>query len=266
MPLSTFLADGVRSLLNDKKTWKVLPASVQEWLELQKEFSRLPGMERLLIEHFPYYNRYITLIYTFEGRKANQTLGMLMTRRMERMGLKPLSFSVTDYALSIVGLETISEDQCQQLFPLIVFEELEEWLVESPMLKRSFRRVATITGITEQRSAGNRKTMKQVTFSTDLIYDVLRRYEPDHVLLQITRADAERELLDIRRLTDFLLRYQHKNDHIVLERPSPMSIPILFDVRREAIKGAALEELLKQAQQQEQAEDLMEDVRHALNH
>jgi ATP-dependent Lhr-like helicase len=267
MPLSTFLADGVRSLLNDRTTWNALPPSVCEWLELQKGFSHLPGRERLLVEHFPYHKRLITLIYTFEGRKANQTLGMLMTRRMERMGLKPLSFSVTDYALSIVGLEAIDEQQCRQLLdPIIVFEELEEWLVESPMLKRSFRRVATITGLTEQRHAGARKTMKQVTFSTDLIYDVLRRYEPDHILLHITRSDAERELLDVHRLTDFLLRYRDKADHVILERPSPMAIPILFDVRREPVKGAALEHLLEQAQQQEQAEDLMEDVRHALTH
>lgn len=266
MPLSTFLADGVRSLLNDRKMWKPLPMSVKEWLKLQQEFSHLPGKERLLIEHFPYHSRFITLLYTFEGRRANQTLGMLMTRRMERMGLKPLSFSVTDYALSIVGLEPIDEKQSEALLsPSIVFEELEEWLAASPMLKRSFRRVATITGITEQRNAGARKTIKQVTFSTDLIYDVLRRYEPDHILLHITRSDAERELLDVQRLVEFLLRYQDKADHVTLERPSPMAIPILFDVRREVVKGAALEQLLEQAQLQEQAEDLMEDVRHALH-
>lgn len=265
MPLSTFLADGVRRLLNDKKNWKTLPDSAKEWLELQQEFSHLPGTERLLVEHFPYHSRYITLIYTFEGRKANQTLGMLMTRRMERMGLKPLSFSVTDYALSIVGLDPVNEEQSEELLsPEIVFEELEEWLAASPMLKRSFRRVATITGITEQKNAGSRKTMKQVTFSTDLIYDVLRRYEPDHILLHITRSDAERELLDVQRLVEFLMRYKDKWDHVTLERPSPMAIPILFDVRREVVKGAAIEHLLEQVQLQEQAEDLMGDVRHAL--
>jgi ATP-dependent Lhr-like helicase len=134
------------------------------------------------------------------------------------------------------------------------------------MLKRSFRRVATVTGLTEQRHGGSRKTMRQVTFSTDLIYDVLRRYEPDHILLRAARNDAERELLDVGRLTDFLLRYQHRTDFMALNRPSPMAIPILFDVRRESVQGAAIEQLLAQADMQQEAETLMEDVRDALTH
>ncbi len=267
MPLSTFLAESVRHLLHEPEQWKHLPKTAVEWLELQKEFSTLPGTGRLLIEHFPYYNRFVTMVYTFEGRKANQTLGMLITRRMERLGLKPLSFSVTDYALSLINLEPVLPEQCDALLdPEIVFGELEEWLMESPMLRRSFRRVATITGLTEQRNNGARKSMKQVTFSTDLIYDVLRRYEPDHILLKVTRDDAERELLDVSRLTDFLIRYQGKTDFQRFERPTPMAIPILFDVRREAVKGAAIEQLLEQASMQEQAEHLMEDIRHVLHH
>lgn len=185
MPLSTYLADGVRHLLRDERRWREIPAQVREWLQLQKHYSCLPQDGRLLIEHFPRHKQHFTLIYTFEGRKANQTLGMLVTRRMERMGLKPLSFSITDYALSLVGLAPLTRGQCAELLsPVIVFEELEEWLLESPMLRRSFRRVATITGLTEQRQGGARKTMKQVTFSTDLIYGVLRRYEPEHILLR----------------------------------------------------------------------------------
>lgn len=263
MPLSTFLADGVRHLLADERGWKALPPLVQEWLQLQKEFSVLPAEDVLLVEHFAYYQRYFTMIYTFEGRRANQTLGMLVTRRMERMGLKPLSFSITDYALSLVHLSPMDEGQCAALLlPDIMVEELEEWLADSPMLKRSFRQVATVTGLTEQRYAGSRKSIKQVTFSTDLIYDVLRRYEPEHILLKVSRADAERELLDTGRLADFLLRYQHALRFQVLSKPSPMAIPILVDVRREAVRGAGVETLLDEHERQAEAEALMEDVRH----
>lgn len=266
MPLSTFLADGVREVLHAPPTWQSLPEEVQEWLRLQQEFSHLPQPERLMVEHFPRQKRHHTLVYTFEGRKVNQTLGMLITRRMERMGLKPISFSVTDYALSLVGMRAMDEEQAKMLLsPDIMIDELEEWIVESPMLKRSFRHVAMITGLTEKRLPGKQKTMKQVTFSTDLIYDVLRRHEPNHVLLHVTRQDAERELLDVHRLGNLLLRYENKLDFQILDRASPMAIPIILDVRREAVHGEGVEDLLDQLSKQEEAELLMEDVRESLH-
>lgn len=265
MPLSTFLAEGVRTLLEHPERWKVLPALVKEWLSLQQEFSALPDSQHLLVEHFVRQKRYFTMIYTFEGRKANQTLGMLITRRMERLRLRPLSFSVTDYALSVMGLSEIPEALIEVLLsPDILRDELEEWIVDSPMLKRSFRRIAMITGLTEQRIAGTHKSMKQVTFSTDLIYDVLRKHESNHVLLNVTRSDAERELLDIKRLADLLIRYENKIIFKQLARPSPMSIPILVDVKREKIIGEGVDDLLAQLSAQDEAEQLMEDVRGAV--
>ncbi|RYD50636.1 MAG: ligase-associated DNA damage response DEXH box helicase [Sphingobacteriales bacterium] len=265
MPLSTFLAEGVRHLLQSPQQWQQLPPTAQEWLALQQGFSRLPGLKGLLVEHFDFQKRWMTMIYTFEGRRANQTLGMLVTRRMERHRLKPLGFSITDYALSIVGLEPMTAAQCQELLnPDILVDDLEAWLMESPMLKRSFRRVAMVSGIAEQRHGGTRKTMKQLTFSTDLVYDVLRRHEPDHILLKVARDDAERELLDVERLAEFLIRMYNHIDFNRLDRPSPMAIPILFDVRREAVLGEGLEHLLHQHDLQAEAEILMEDVRDAV--
>ncbi|MBM3617940.1 MAG: ligase-associated DNA damage response DEXH box helicase [Alphaproteobacteria bacterium] len=265
MPLSTYLADGVREVVHEPRLWTELPDEVQEWLHLQQDYSLLPRPDHLLVEHFPRQKRFHTLVYTFEGRKVNQTLGMLITRRMERMGLRPISFSVTDYALSLVGMRTVSEDQAAMLLsPEILADELEEWIVESPMLKRSFRHVAMITGLTEKRIQGERKTMKQVTFSTDLIYDVLRRHEPNHLLLSVTRADAERELLDISRLAHLLTRYEGKMIFQPLKRASPLAIPIIVDVRREAVHGEGTEDLLAALNTHEEAERMMEDVRDTL--
>ncbi len=262
MPLSTFLADGVRDMLANPSRWRVLPAQVQEWLALQAEFSRIPQPGEVLVEQFPFRNANYTLYYTFEGRKANQTLGMLLTRRMEKMGVKPLSFSVTDYGLSVCAVEPISDSVLAALFqPDILGDELEDWMLQAPMLKRSFRQVAVVSGLTEQRYHSSQKTMKQVTFSTDLIYDTLREYDPDHILLGVARADAERELLDLRRLADLLIRYVDKTHLVNLEKVSPMAIPIVLDVRSEQVKGAGAHALLEQASLYEEAESMLEDVK-----
>lgn len=265
MPLSTFLAEGVRAFLQDEEGFEKLPKVVRNWLQLQSRFSVLPDRKSLLVESFPRGKLYCVIFYTFEGRRANQTLGMLISRRMERIGLHPLSFTVTDYGLAINSLQPVTEESVYDLLsPDILADELEEWLAESPMLKRSFRRVATVAGIVEQNNNSARKTLKQVTFSTDLIYDVLRKYEPGHVLLALARSDAERELLDLDRLTDMILKFQRHIEFRDLPRPSPLSLPVILDVRTERLPGGGMEALLAQQNLAETAETLMHEVEDAL--
>jgi len=265
MPLSTYLADGVRHVLSRPSGWRRLPKDVRDWLKLQQEFSLIPPEDTLLIEHFPRGRIFHTVFYTFEGRRANQTLGLLLTRRMEREGLKPLSFTLTDYGLSIASVEEIGEDRALALLsPDILGDDLEEWMMEASMLRRSFRHVAVVAGLAEQNHTGRRTTSRQLAVSTNLIYDVLRRHEPDHVLLGVARRDAERELLDLKRLADMLMRFSGRLIFKPLECASPLSIPVLTDVRTEQVRGAGLEALLAQVSIDEDADRMIEDVRAAL--
>ena len=261
MPLSTFLARGVRRLLEDGSLTKTT-TEIAEWVGLQRQFSALPGRDQLLIESFPRQHVHYLVFYSFEGRKANQTLGMLVTRRMERLGLQPLSFTVTDYGLAVCSLRPVDADDVDSLLgETILTDDLEAWITGSPMLKRSFRRIAVVAGLTEQQSSGTRKTMKQVTFSTDLIYDVLMKFEPEHILLSMARQDAERELLDLERLSGFLAQYRGRRLFKRLSRPSPFAIPVILDVRTERVNGEGIEALLVQEAHEVEAEALMRDVR-----
>jgi ATP-dependent Lhr-like helicase len=265
MPLSTYLADGVRHVLSTPAIWRRLPKEVRGWLKLQQAFSLIPPEDTLLIEHFPRGRLYYTVFYTFEGRRANQTLGLLLTRRMEREGLKPVSFSLTDYGLSIASVGEIGEDQAFGLLsPDILGDDLEEWMMDAALLRRAFRHVAVVAGLAEQQHTGRRATSKQLAVSTNLIYDVLRRHEPDHVLLGVARRDAERELLDLKRLADMLQRFSGRLTFKPLSCASPLSIPVLTDVRTEQVRGAGLEALLAQVGMDEDAEQMIEDVRAAL--
>jgi ATP-dependent Lhr-like helicase len=187
---------------------------------------------------------------------------MLITRRMEKRGFKPLSFSVTDYGLSISSVIQIEKVNIPDLFtPDILDDELEDWMLEASMLKRSFRQVAVISGLIEQQYHSNKKTMRQVTFSTDLIYDTLREYNPGHILLKVTRDNAQRELLDIERTSALLFRYCDAFVFNALKKPSPMAIPIVLSGRSELITGAGTQTLLEQASLYQEAELMLEDVR-----
>ncbi|REJ57855.1 MAG: ligase-associated DNA damage response DEXH box helicase [Microcystis aeruginosa DA14] len=254
-PLSTFLAAGVRRMLSDPAEWRKLPPQVAEWLELQRAVSVIPGSDQLLVETFPRGDRFHLVAYPFEGRLAHQTLGMLLTRRLERRGLKPLGFVANDYSLSVWGLSDLGAAiRAGELSTAALFDEdmlgddLEAWLDESQLMKRTFRTCAVIAGLIERRHPGKEKSGRQVTISTDLIYDVLRRHEPGHLLLRAARADAATGLLDIARLGQMLSRIRGRIVHSDLMRVSPLAVPVMLEIGREPIYGDAGETLLAEAE------------------
>jgi ATP-dependent helicase Lhr and Lhr-like helicase len=243
MPLTTNLAARVRAMLHDADSWGVFPRDVQDWLMLQRRRSRLPGPDGLLVETFPRGGRWYMVVYAFEGRNAHQTLGMLLTRRMERFGFHPLGFVATDYVLAIWSLSR-PHDVDKLLEEDMLGDDLEAWLETSSMLRRSFRQVAVIAGLIPRHQAGADKNRRQVTVNSDLIYDVLRKHQPDHILLRATRADAARGLIDLGRIAALLGRAQGKITHMVLSKVSPLAVPVLLEIGREQVLHGAAEEIL----------------------
>ena len=253
-PLSTYLADQVRAMLADPGRWQALPEQVADWLRLQKERSVLPKRGDLLVETFPRGDRHYMVCYPFEGRLAHQTLGMLLTRRLERANARPLGFVATDYSLAVWALDDMGalfkagKPVLSELFDEdMLGDDLEAWLNDSWMLKRMFRTCAVIAGLIEKRFPGQEKTGRQVTVSADLIYDVLRSHEPDHILLQATRADAAAGLLDVGRLADMLSRIRGRIVHKRLQQISPLAVPVMLEIGKESVNGGANESLLMEA-------------------
>jgi len=247
-PLSTYLAARVRRMISDEAAWSALPADVQEWLAAQRDHSGIPGAEDLLIETFPHGKRHFMVCYPFEGRIAHTTLAMLLTRRLDRLGVGPLGYIANDYALGIWTLEPMDQVDFDALLQQdMLGDDLEAWLDESFMMKRTFRQCALISGLIERRFAGQEKSGRQVTFSSDLIYDVLRRHQPDHLLLECARAEAASGLLDVARLGDLLARVRGRLRVLPLPKLSPFAVPIMVEIGRERTPGQSGDMILEQA-------------------
>jgi ATP-dependent Lhr-like helicase len=254
-PLSTYLADRVRGILADHHTWRALPTQVCEWLEMQEFRSRLPAKRELLVETFPRAAKYYLICYPFEGRLAHQTLGMLLTRRLERARMRPLGFVANEYALAVWGLRDVAfavergELSLDRLFDQdMLGDDLEAWLAESALMKRTFRNCAIIAGLIERRYPGEEKSRRQMTISTDLVYDVLRKHQPDHLLLRAAYADAASGLLDVRRVSEMLARVKGHITHNPLDHVSPLAVPVMLEIGREMVYGEASDALLAEAE------------------
>src|SRR3984957_19831348 len=244
-PLSTFLAQRVREMVSNPESWRHLPEPVQEWLKIQEWRSIIPKPGQLLVEFFPRGNRHYLVCYPFEGRLAHQTLGMLLTRRLERARVKPLGFIANEYALAGWAARPMDHLDMGNLFDEdMLGDDLDSWLADSNLYKRTFRNCAIIAGLIERKTIGSEKSGRQVTFSSDLIYDVLREHEPDHVLLRATYQDAGTGLLDIARLGDMLARVKKRIVTRRLERVSPLAVPALLEIDRQMVAGAVDEAIL----------------------
>ena len=251
LSLTTHLAGRVRAMLTDRGGWARFPDDVREWLEMQDWRSAMPEPNQLLVETFPHgpkeHRRHYMVLYPFEGWNAHQSLGMLLTRRMETRGLMPLGFQANDYALVIWSLHPVTDPKAL-LSADILADEFVDWVEQSYLLKRAFREVAVISGLVERQHPGQKKSGRQVTFSTDLIYDVLRKYEPDHLLLEAAWADARARMTDVGRLGDLMDRAADSMLHMDLDRISPLAVPSLMMIGRESVgQGGAEDALLAEA-------------------
>ena len=253
-PLSTHLAERVRQMLADPAAWNGLPPQVKVWLSLQRFRSVVPKAGEMLVETVPRADKHYMVCYPFEGRLAHQTLGMLLTRRLERAGMQPLGFVASEYALVIWMVRDLSLAVSSGRIALgrlfdedMMGDDLEAWMAESALMKRTFRNAAIIAGLIERRQPGKEKTARQMTVNTDLIYDVLRTHQPDHLLLRAAWDDAAEGLIDAYRLGAMLRRIKGQILHKPLDTVSPLSVPILLDIGRESVYGEGHDALLAEA-------------------
>ncbi|MEM1158320.1 MAG: ligase-associated DNA damage response DEXH box helicase [Verrucomicrobiota bacterium] len=247
LPLSGPLAQRVRDRIADRNHWPDFPGPVQQWLAWQDRRSHIPQRNELLVESFSRQEMQFLVMHPFAGKAAHHTLGMLMTQRMEKCGLQPMGFVTTDYSLAVWSLKPVADaaTAAALLDPEIIQQELGTWLDQSFWMKRTFRETAVVAGLIDRQLPGKRKSGRQVTFSSDLIYDVLHQYEPDHVLLEATRVEAARGMVNSDRLHAVLSEAQGHHHFVRLERISPFAIPVILEVGKETIDGGGVAALLE---------------------
>lgn len=231
-----------------------LPAHTADWLIHQSEVSQLPTAERLLVESFPYEGLQHTTFWGFAGRNAMQTLGLLLTRRMEVLGLHPLGFVSTDYGVMIWGLEAVT-DPAALLDPATLRDGFETWLADNALMKRSFRTVASVAGLIDRNISGQRRKLRQATMSSNLLYDTLRKHDPDHVVMRITRIEALRGLVDFGRIEQILAQFNGRIEHVKLDQISPLSAPLILEIGKVPVVGAGRARLVE-----DEARELMRNI------
>ena len=236
IPLSSKLSKKIVKILNNEKEWKSFPKNVVEWLKFQKEQSVIPSSNSLLIESFERNNKKISenyyIFYTFLGYNANQTLGFIISKRLDKKDITALGFICNDIALVLWVDKKI--DKIMNIFERDNFKNnFFEWIKDSSLLKRNFRKIAIISGLLSRGYPNQKKMNKQLSLNSDLIFSVLNKYEKNHILIESTIDESKRDLVEFDRINNYLDEIVNRIELKKLKKPSPLSIPLILELNKE---------------------------------
>lgn len=260
MPLSSTFSALLRKKMNELATGEDLDKELRELaplVEIQKSWSVIPAADEFLVEYFKSREGWHLCFYPFEGRYIHEILASLVAFRIASVQAISFTLAMNDYGFELLtdaGMDP-EEVLSMDLFSVENLEtDLRQSINEAEMARRKFRDIASIAGLVFQGYPGKIQTGKHLQTSSQLIYDVLMQYEPDHLLLRQAHEEVLDFTVESSRLVETLLRIQSQK--MVLTRPprpTPLSFPILVDRLRGKLSSESLDDKVERMVKQLEA-------------
>jgi ATP-dependent Lhr-like helicase len=204
--------------------------AMQPILRLQKEWSRLPTPDSLLVEHTRSREGSQIFIYPFAGRLVHEGLATLIAMRLSRLTPTTFTLSFNDYGFELLSHSTFEPDESTLRQALSIGELVPDLLSSlnvSEGARRAFRDIARISGLVSPGLPGRAKSSRQLQASSGLIYDVLQQFDPNNRLLDQARLEVLGRQLEVTRLRAALARIEAMPLTLVrTPRLSPLAFPL----------------------------------------
>ncbi len=237
MLLSTQLAREVESLFAHPGKHPEMRA-IEPLLRIQREASALPDRGRLLAERIATRRGLHLFLFPFAGRAVHEGMAAMIALRWGRRQANTFSYTVNDYGLMLTLAEPADLDDAllrELLSPEQMAGDLRDGVNLGELARRQFREIARVAGLLTPSLPGRAaRSLRQVQASSGLLYDVLRRYDPDHLLL----AQAEREVLEFQLEAPRLQAALQDCAARSLELRAPRALtPLSFPLWTESLRG-----------------------------
>jgi len=245
LPLSSYLADGVRRLLCEAKEGVFRSEemeSLKPILAIQSDLSTIPGEDEVLLENLEMKDGYFNFLYPFEGRSVHEGLGALLAYRLSKRQELSASVMLNDYGLLILSSHPVSldEDLWQELLsPSNLLEDILGSLNSTEMAKRHFREIARVAGLIFPGYPGAKKTVKQTQISSGLLFDVFQKYDRENLLLSQAKREVLENQLEYHRLLSALERISKQK---LLVRKILQLTPFSFPIWVEQVRATVTSE------------------------
>ncbi len=173
------------------------------------------------------------------GRAANDALSRVISLRLSRLRGGNALATPHDYGfvLTVTPQQYFTQEElCDLLTPEGFDEELHTSLQQSEMLKYHFRNAAQ-TGLMVYRNYfDEQKPVRKLAWSAEVIFNVLQRYEPDHVLLREAQRELMHTYVDADGARAYLQAQAHRPARLrKVESIPPLSFAMYATKIREAL-------------------------------
>lgn len=235
-PLSTALSYAVRRILDDARLGacdEPEMAAARPLLEAQAARSALPRRDEVLVESVRTEEGSHLFLYPFEGRLVHEGLAALAALRLGRIEPATFAISINDYGFELLsrGEHEFVDHLGPELFSATrLVDDLLESVQLGELALRQFREIARVSGLIVQRHVGGERSSRQLQAGTSLLWQVLREFEPENLLLR----QADREVLDRQFEENRLLRTLERLARGPLRivrcpAPGPLALPLIAD-------------------------------------
>lgn len=177
---------------------------------------------------------FLVIVYTFAGLLANHSISRLVAHRLEeRHNLTQCRMHTDELAFALFASQPFpssEEDWKLLLSPEGAVDELRRVVEDSHALRIAFRDTVVLGQMVLRTYYGDRKTARQLRLSHDLLFDVLRRHEPDHPLLQAAVQQVSTQFLHIPQALEWMTQFSRENIPLAVvepRSPPPISLPVV---------------------------------------
>ncbi|MCY3006887.1 MAG: ligase-associated DNA damage response DEXH box helicase [Planctomycetota bacterium] len=257
MPLSSELAEGVRRLIDQIASEQpVSPCleSLSELMRLQKRWSHIPRLDEVLVERCTNRDGDSIMLYAFEGRSVSEGIGALLAYRISQAHGNTLSIAVNDYGVMLYCAEPMKIELASlpQWLDLTNLEtDILASLNATELTRRRFRDIARIAGLIHSGTPGKSKSMRQLQASTSMVFDALKQYDAQNLLLWQASDEVLADQLQIERLKGALRRMQaNRWVYRVVNQWTPFSFPLMVERIRDRIGNESLADRIRKMQNQ----------------
>lgn len=188
-------------------------------LQLQHERSHIPEVRHLLIEQVSVSQsdaRNVRaggsnplFLYPFAGRVVHEGLALLVATRLANLQANTFSWTCNEIGFMLLAHNPIDIHQVpwERIFSVKnLAHDLQAAVNFAELARKRFKEIAQIAGLVSTRAPGSRTSNRQLQVSAGLLYDVLLKYDPDHILLKQARQEALDQELHLPTLHESLVK------------------------------------------------------------
>lgn len=221
-------------------------------LRLQKERSHIPSEQELLIEQVRRRTQKSSknnrstgsgavFLYPFAGRVVHEGLALLIATRLAQLQANTFLWTCNEIGFMLLGQNTIDIRKLpwNEIFSHErLAQDLQAAVNFSELARKRFKEIAQIAGLVSSRAPGSRITNRQLQVSAGLLYDVLNKYDPDHILLRQARQEALNIELHMPTLHESLARMTEMK-HVIVQptKHTPFSFGLWAESFRDQVSN-----------------------------